>query len=81
MLVEAEPPVKRDLPHFDIVRQAAGEIIERRAPARLFQNAHIHLQAGEQFDRALGRPMPEYAADILHRHEALHDGARIIAGD
>ena len=81
VFIEAEPLIERDLPHLDVVLQAAGEIIERRAPTRLRQNANIHLQAGEQFNRALGRSVTKDAGNVVHVYEALHDWSRIIAGD
>ena len=54
MFIEAKTVIESDLPHFDVMRQAAGEIIERSSPAGLSQHSHIHLKAGQQFNRAFG---------------------------
>ena len=43
VLVQAQTLVQRDLPHLDVMPQAAGEIIQRRTPARALKHTYIHL--------------------------------------
>ncbi len=56
VLVDLEAAGVRDAAQPDVVRLAAGEIIQRRAEALLGHDAHVHLQPVAQYDRGARRP-------------------------
>ncbi len=72
VLVQLESLAYRAIAKLDVVRLAAGEVLQRGATRGWRHQPQIGLQALAETDAALGRPLPEDTLHAPERHEVFH---------
>ena len=61
--------------HLDVVRLAAGEIVQRRTETQLLHDTQIDLQAAAQEHRSAGAALGYHVAHLVVLDKALHHRA------
>ena len=81
VLVHLQAALHAPAAHRDVVRLGPGEIVQRRAVARLGHHADVHLQSGAQAHRRAGVPVAEHVIDVFESDEPAHDVRVSCGGD
>src|SRR6266545_262764 len=81
VLAELDSAVHRPRADGDVVRLAAGEVVEGRAERLRRQHAEVHLQPDAQPDGRLGRALREHGRDLGEIAERPHHRRGLRRGD